>query len=336
MRGSATPGARRHSKGSGQGWAASYMRPFASERDDAGWSSPVARQAHNLKVLGSNPSPATILPVSVWSVAQPVRRRSVSGTARRAGAAGQEFTMIISHTRKFIFVHIHKTGGTSLERAIDPHLAWNDLILGGSRFGEQIQAPYAKKYGLNKHSGVSDIEAICGPEILGNYFVFSLVRHPLARLCSMYNFVATTLNKWARQQNIELQDVARHITPEAAKKKPALKWASTKAFLKCGSFSEFIRQREMANAPGFRPQLSCLVAREGELKAQFFRLEDYPGWLQPLQEKLGVPFEFARDNESTLKLVEEVAVDSEDRAHVEKLFHMDYEAFGYDRSGTAK
>ena len=26
---------------------------------NAGWSSPVARQAHNLKVLGSNPSPAT-------------------------------------------------------------------------------------------------------------------------------------------------------------------------------------------------------------------------------------------------------------------------------------
>ncbi len=26
---------------------------------DAGWSSPVARQAHNLKVVGSNPIPAT-------------------------------------------------------------------------------------------------------------------------------------------------------------------------------------------------------------------------------------------------------------------------------------
>ena len=26
---------------------------------DAGWSSPVARQAHNLKVAGSNPAPAT-------------------------------------------------------------------------------------------------------------------------------------------------------------------------------------------------------------------------------------------------------------------------------------
>ena len=28
---------------------------------DAGWSSQVARQAHNLKVVGSNPAPATNL-----------------------------------------------------------------------------------------------------------------------------------------------------------------------------------------------------------------------------------------------------------------------------------
>ena len=27
--------------------------------NSAGWSSPVARQAHNLKVVGSNPTPAT-------------------------------------------------------------------------------------------------------------------------------------------------------------------------------------------------------------------------------------------------------------------------------------
>ena len=29
------------------------------QRLNAGWSSPVARQAHNLKVIGSNPIPAT-------------------------------------------------------------------------------------------------------------------------------------------------------------------------------------------------------------------------------------------------------------------------------------
>ena len=37
-------------------------RSATDRRDptDAGWSSPVARQAHNLKVVGSNPTPATI------------------------------------------------------------------------------------------------------------------------------------------------------------------------------------------------------------------------------------------------------------------------------------
>jgi hypothetical protein len=33
--------------------------PSAGNSFDAGWSSPVARQAHNLKVVGSNPTPAT-------------------------------------------------------------------------------------------------------------------------------------------------------------------------------------------------------------------------------------------------------------------------------------
>jgi hypothetical protein len=39
--------------------------------DNAGWSSPVARQAHNLKVIGSNPIPATTF----------TERRYASGTA---------------------------------------------------------------------------------------------------------------------------------------------------------------------------------------------------------------------------------------------------------------
>ena len=43
------------------------LKPIHDDKDmaqpalnGAGWSSPVARQAHNLKVVGSNPTPATI------------------------------------------------------------------------------------------------------------------------------------------------------------------------------------------------------------------------------------------------------------------------------------
>ena len=45
---------RRHRAQRGQ------PRRALSATGDAGWSSPVARQAHNLKVAGSNPAPATI------------------------------------------------------------------------------------------------------------------------------------------------------------------------------------------------------------------------------------------------------------------------------------
>ena len=40
-------------------WARFRLRDEGAQRFIAGWSSPVARQAHNLKVIGSNPIPAT-------------------------------------------------------------------------------------------------------------------------------------------------------------------------------------------------------------------------------------------------------------------------------------
>jgi hypothetical protein len=48
--------------------------------DNAGWSSPVARQAHNLKVAGSNPAPATNLTLHT--------RYQPSKTPRRSNARG--------------------------------------------------------------------------------------------------------------------------------------------------------------------------------------------------------------------------------------------------------
>ena len=36
-----------------------FSRLWRETHGAAGWSSPVARQAHNLKVVGSNPTPAT-------------------------------------------------------------------------------------------------------------------------------------------------------------------------------------------------------------------------------------------------------------------------------------
>ena len=59
-------------------------------RGDAGWSSPVARQAHNLKVVGSNPTPATNLfkDLAQSNCSEPLKKGSTSvATARPQYAA---------------------------------------------------------------------------------------------------------------------------------------------------------------------------------------------------------------------------------------------------------
>jgi hypothetical protein len=238
--------------------------------------------------------------------------------------------MIISHSRQFVFVHIHKAGGTSVEQALDPYLAWNDLILGGSPFGERIQSPFKKRFGLSKHSSVMEIETVCGPRYLEEYFVFSLVRHPLARVCSIYNFVATTVNNWAVRNKIPLEEVPHRITPQAAKTTPGLTWLSTRIFLKTSGFSEFIRHKDINQAPGFRPQVNTLSrTQDGQPVGTVFRLEDYPKWAGELREHLPVDLVLPHANRSGFRLVEAEAVSAEDRAFIQELFRTDYETFGY-------
>ena len=67
---------------------------------DAGWSSPVARQAHNLKVLGSNPSPATN------SKTGNLRNGSPSGAI---SALGFEKIMALYFSRDLAFFHYGTT-----------------------------------------------------------------------------------------------------------------------------------------------------------------------------------------------------------------------------------
>ncbi len=52
-----------------------------NNKHDAGWSSPVARQAHNLKVVGSNPTPATNYIYKINDLDHPPRIRFLGSFA---------------------------------------------------------------------------------------------------------------------------------------------------------------------------------------------------------------------------------------------------------------
>lgn len=96
--------------------------------------------------------------------------------------------MIINHNYRFIFLHVPKTAGTSITNYLSSFTGWNDIELGGTHYGEQIQEIYGRRFKLNKHSTAKQIRAIVGEDLWRGYFKFAVVRHPLDRLVSAYLF----------------------------------------------------------------------------------------------------------------------------------------------------
>jgi hypothetical protein len=94
--------------------------------------------------------------------------------------------VIVSKSKNFIYVHIEKTGGTSIEAALSPYLSENDLVIGGTDF--KIQ----NKDSLWKHSNIEDIEKYIGPTH-SNMYKFTTVRDPKEIMISFYFYIKTNI-----------------------------------------------------------------------------------------------------------------------------------------------
>lgn len=100
--------------------------------------------------------------------------------------------MIISHKYRFIFVHIHKCAGTSITRAVFPHLGADDVVLGCLPEQEKMHAESKKNGGLEKHSTAAHIQSMVDADTWREYFKFAFVRNPWDRLVSSYHWALNT------------------------------------------------------------------------------------------------------------------------------------------------
>jgi hypothetical protein len=98
--------------------------------------------------------------------------------------------MIINHSHRFIYLHVPKTGGTSISTLLSGYSTPVDIELGGAldEFAGQSEKIWSSKWKLHKHSTHRRIRSIFPANIYHSYFKFAVVRNPYARTLSSFNF----------------------------------------------------------------------------------------------------------------------------------------------------
>jgi|10_taG_2_1085330.scaffolds.fasta_scaffold17517_4 hypothetical protein len=108
--------------------------------------------------------------------------------------------MIISKKYKFIFIHIPKTGGCSVESALMNHLGKEDLIT--DRMNYQDKKINAKFCDIPHHITLRDFHHLTHNRYK-DYYKFSFVRNPYDRLVSMYSFYSQLKRRRIGESEIE-------------------------------------------------------------------------------------------------------------------------------------
>jgi Sulfotransferase family len=240
--------------------------------------------------------------------------------------------MIISPHHRYIFIHIVKAGGTSMETALEPHLRWDDLHLGTSAIGQSLNAPYAQRFGLSDHSPYGDVVRVCGADFVNGCFSFAIVRDPMARAASLYNFLHMLAQMRGRARKIDMGAVRKHILSGGdATDPPFVRWVSMQHFAAADDFSAFLAGMTPDADIGFRPQIDMIAPPPGVKPVDMvIRLEDVMSDLPMLSRRLGFALALPHLNRSEGPANAATATLS-DRKRVLALYEDDYLAFDYPR-----
>ena len=234
--------------------------------------------------------------------------------------------MIISRSRRFVFVHVHKTAGEAVTLALLPYLGRDDLVLGATVWGKLRDIHYRRARGISKHSSAKVLRAHLGAEAWQEFFTFTFVRHPFDRVQSFYAYLGMMID---RRQGPGPRNLL-YALPFLERGDP-LKWPAMRAYRATGCFSEFIRHPEFLADPGARSQHAMLADGDGRVLVDFVgRFERLAADFGQVTARLGLPeVPLPRHNASSLAEGGQTPLAAEDRAHLAELYASDFEAFRF-------
>jgi hypothetical protein len=111
---------------------------------------------------------------------------------------------MISSQKRFLFVHIPKTAGNSIQSVLsnyseDELVALREEQDGVERFG--LRNP---NYKLRKHSTLAEYRAALGDAEFGRLYKFTCVRNPWERMISLYFTPTQKAEAWDRKKFIKI------------------------------------------------------------------------------------------------------------------------------------
>lgn len=268
--------------------------------------------------------------------------------------------MIISFSRKFVFIHAPKCAGESVEFFCGGQLPFTDLII-----GPQVRRPRGWNQltkaitGLSKHSGTIEVKNWLGDRRYSSYFSFSIVRHPEKRVLSCVSYLMNYIAKCAKfretvnigerfsykiwpgcraafLQNhglrdsdlIEIFETGKSPSSLAFFKKGLWRWSPMRAFLTTDSLLDFINSPYLAKTHGLEPLSELLCDAHGRLMVTAFaRLENLDAEWPVIAKKIGVDGALPTRNMSRSHT--QLSLDEPCRQAVQERYRRDYEMFGY-------
>jgi hypothetical protein len=205
--------------------------------------------------------------------------------------------MLISYHKKFLFVHIFKTAGTSITDSLarfcyrpDSTRPSNWMAFFSTNWTKIHRKP------IKKHATATEIRDSLDREIFNSVFKFTFVRNPWDWQVSLYHYI--------------LENPENHGYEET---------------MKMGSFRNFVFSREKLSFT----QTSCLVDESGNLLVDFVgKFENLDQDFQSICRKVGIAACLPHINK-TKRTDYQDYYDAETRDLTARLYAEDIERFGY-------